>query len=801
MAYLRTIRRLNIPIFITLEFPLPISFSLPPVSLFSSSIVTLSTTLNPNCKSQPKNYANNLYRNSQWKEAVGIYQVETQQGIPLDPDTYASFLQACANTRALSEGKQVHAHVLIAGFDQDVFLGTKLVNLYAICGRLGNARQIFDNIRKRNIFLWNAMIRGYATNGVSGEALSLYYQMQRAGVYPDNFTFPFVLKACANLSALEEGKEIHYHLRRNGLESDVFVGTALIDMYTKCGSIENARHVFDEMSQRNVVLWTAMIAGYVQNGHANEALALFYQMQLVDVIPDSVTMASVLPACALLAALQQGKQIHNCIIRSGFHPDVSVGTALVDMYAKCGSIENAWHVFDKICRRDIVSWNAMIAGYAQNGHASEALSLFHQMQLEGVTPNSVTTVSVLPACAHLAALQRGMWIHAYIIRSGFELDLSVGNSLVDMYAKCGCIQAARQLFDEMSQKDVVSWSVMIGGYGMHGYGEDALTIFAQMQQTGIKPDHVTFIGVLSACSHAGLVEEGQRYFYCMSHDYCITPRIEHYACMVDLLGRAGHLDEALDFIKRMPLEPDVNAWGALFGACRIHCNIELGEYVLERILELNPNNAGSYILLSNLYAAAGRWDGVVKARTMIKDRGLKKSPGSSWIEIKNSVHAFLGGNRSHPQSDRIFSLLESLAGQMKQAGYIPDTSFVLRDLEEEEKEYILCNHSEKLAIAFGLMNTRPGTPIRVTKNLRMDCALVGITGDANQNENQIKLGADKKTLAISDLRREADQGDSRPAITITGFFNLMNKLMSCLLLAYSKDHVIIWEAAFQEIGI
>eukprot|EP01018_Ginkgo_biloba_P028267 Gb_24755 [translate_table: standard] len=642
------------------------------------------------------------------------------RGIPVDFNTYSSLLKASTNMKTL---EQVHAHMLIIGLQQDIFLGTKLVSKYSMCGSVEKARLVFDKISRRNVFLWNAMIIGCARNGRSQETLSLYYQMRQAGIHPNNFTFPVALKACAALSALQEGKEIHYHIVRTGVDSNIFVGTALIDMYVKCKSIENARQVFDKMPVRDVVLWTAMIVGYVQNGLANEALTLFWQMQIADVKPDSLTMASVLSACAQLGVVNQGKRIHDYIIRSGLESDVSVSNSLVAMYAKCGSLEIARQLFDKMSKRDVISWNAMIAGYAQNGHANEALRLFDQMQQVDMKPDSVTMVSVLPACSHLGALQQGKWIHDYINRNGFESDVSVSTALIDMYAKCGSIEIARNVFDNMSKRDVVSWSAMISGYGMHGHGKDALALFIQMLETGIKPNDVTFISVLSACSHAGLVNEGWQYFDCMTQDYHITPRVEHYSCMVDLLGRAGCLDEAHDFVNNMPLEPHVGVWGALLGACRIHCNIELGEQVANRLFYLDPEHVGYYVLLSNIYAEAGRWDDVTKVRTMMKERGLEKTPGCSLIEINNRVHAFLVGDKSHPQSEKIYATLETLTRQMEEAGYVPNTKFVLHDVEEEVKEYMLCIHSEKLAIAFGLISTSPGMPVRITKNLRVcgDC--------------------------------------------------------------------------------
>eukprot|EP01018_Ginkgo_biloba_P019722 Gb_21824 [translate_table: standard] len=643
-----------------------------------------------------------------------------QQGMSLGPSTYASVFNICRN---LKELKQIHSQLFISGLDQNINLETKLVSMYAMYGSMENARLVFDKICGQNAFLWNVMIRGYATNGPCEKALALYYQMQQSGIEADTFTFNFVLKACAGLSALEEGKEIHDHIARIGFESDYYVGNSLVAMYCKCGRMELARRVFDKMPKRDVVSWNEMISGYATNGLCEEALILYNQMQQSRIEPDSFTLNFLLKACAGLSDLEQGKEIHHHVVRAGFESVIFVGNSLLAMYAKCGNVEDARHLFNTMSKRDLVSWNTMICGYAHNGHANEALTLFNQMQLEGIKPNTVTLASVLPACAHLAALQLAKWMHGYIIRSGFESNVFVGTALIDLYAKCGSIDIAHQVFDKLSKRNVVSWSAMIAGYGMHGHGEAALALFGQMQQTGVKPDQVTFVCLLSACSHAGLVDEGWQYFDCMIRDHCITPRMDHYACMVDLLGRAGCLDEAEDFIKKMPLEPSAKVWGALLGACSIHCNIELGERVAKQLFALDPKNAGRYVLLSNIYAAAGRWNDVIKVRAMMKERGLKKTPGCSLIEVNNRVHAFLVGDRSHPQTEKIYAMLETLAGQMKDAGYVPNTNYVLHDVEEEVKEHLLGSHSEKLAIAFGLINTSPGTPIRITKNLRVcgDC--------------------------------------------------------------------------------
>eukprot|EP01018_Ginkgo_biloba_P030290 Gb_23127 [translate_table: standard] len=667
-------------------------------------------------QSLPKNQINTLCKEGRLKEALRILCDMQQQGFSVDSSNYASLLKACSTFKSLPEGKEVHAHMLMNGLEHHEILGTKLVGMYAKCGSMLDARLVFDKLLNQNVKTWDALIRGYASNGSLEEALNMFYQMQQAGIQASNFTFPFLLKACAGLSALPEGKEIHGQIVKVGFESDVYVVTALIDMYVKCGRTEIARKVFDKMSKRNVVSWNAMLAGYVQNGHTKEAFTLFDLMQLADVKPSPVTILSLLQACSHLAALHQGKWVHAYIIRNGLEVDDNLGSALIDMYAKCRSSEIARRSFDKITRKNIVSWTAMIAGYAQNGRFNEALTLFHQMQLAGIKPNSITMVSVLPACGYLATLQQGKWIHAYIIRSGFEADISAGNSLVAMYSKCGHMEDARCVFDKMYDRDVASWNALITGYGMHGHDKDALALFFQMQQTGLKPNHITFVCVLAACSHAGLVDEGWQYFDCMNRDYSIIPGMEHYACMVDLLGRAGRLDEAYNFIKKMPFKPGATVWGALLGACRIHCNVNLGERATKHLLKLEPENAGNYVLLGDIYAAAGKWDRVAKVRKALKDRGLRSKRGCSWIEIKNKVHAFLVGDIMHPQSEKIYAKLDCLAEKMEEQGHVTDMS--LHDVDEE-KEYFLCNHSEKLAIAFGLINASPGTPVRITKNLRM----------------------------------------------------------------------------------
>jgi pentatricopeptide repeat protein len=497
----------------------------------------------------------------------------------------------------------------------------------------------------------------------------------------NQFSLSSILRVCAALPASEQGKQVHTQAIKTGFESEIFVASALVDMYPKCGSMEDASKVFDSMPDRDIVSWTAMMVGYAQNGYAAEALRLFCQMQDAGMKPNRFPIASVLSGCAGLGALEQGKQIHTHILKVGFDSDMFVDNALVDMYAKCGSIEEAQQLFDGMSDRDVVTWNAMIAGYAQNEHGEEALKLLHEMQWTNLKPNIFTFGSVLKACASLAALESGQRVHALVIKSVIKPNAVIGCALVDMYARCGSIENAREVFDTWPKEDVVSWNAMIAAYAQHGRGKEAIQVFEEMQLLGIKPNEISFVSVLFACSHIGLVVKGWYFFNSMNRDHDITPGVDHYVCMVDLLGRSGHLDEAEAFVNSLPFEPNVLVWKTLLGACRVHCNIEIGKRAAEHILRLEPEDHTTYILLSNIYASSNQWDDVAKVRKMMRERGVKKDAGCSWIEVKNRVHTFIAGDKSHPEAEKIYAMLETLTMQMKKAGYLPNMRYVLHDIQ------------------------------------------------------------------------------------------------------------------------
>ncbi|KAJ7534653.1 hypothetical protein O6H91_13G104300 [Diphasiastrum complanatum] len=553
-----------------------------------------------------------------------------QQNIQAPKISYAVLLKGCTRRKALAEGKQVHALIVQSRLDSDIFLGNTLIEMYAKCGSVLDARKVFNKMPDHNVFSWTAIISAYTEHGQGEEAINLFQQMQQTGIAPDKVVFVVVLKACSRIADLEQGKQLHSHIIQSDFESDIIVGSALVDMYAKCGSIEHARQVFNNMHERNVVSWSAMIGGYAGQGLGNEALALYEEMKQEYVQPNIVTYVVLLNACASIAALEQGKQLHSDIIRSGFESDMIVGNALIDMYAKCGYMEDAHEVFIKMNERDAISWTAMIAGYAGQGHGKEALALYAQMKQEGVKPNKVTFAVLLKACGSIAALELGKQLHSHVIKRGFESDVIVGSALVDMYAKCGSIEHAYQVFENMHERDVVSWNAMIAGYAQQGFGKESLTFLEQMQREGMKPDQATYVSILSACSHSGLVEEGRYLFDSMCKDHSVIPTVDHYACMVDLLGRAGCLADAEDFIKKMPIQPTAVLWMALLGAARNHGHVEIGRRAFDRVVKLEPQNAAAYVLLSNMYEAVGKRDEVAKVRSKMTVAGVEKS---NWVQL------------------------------------------------------------------------------------------------------------------------------------------------------------------------
>ncbi|GAV77367.1 PPR domain-containing protein/PPR_2 domain-containing protein/DYW_deaminase domain-containing protein [Cephalotus follicularis] len=498
----------------------------------------------------------------------------------------------------------------------------------------------------------------------------------------------------------------------------------LINLYSKCGLLDSARKVFDEMRERSLVSWNSMIGAYTRNGAEQQALSLFMNMHRQGNPFSEFTVSSILCACAANRDVVQSKQLQAFVIKVSMEINVFIGTALLGVYAKCGLIRDASQVFESMPEKSDVTWSSMVAGYVQNELYEEALMLFHRAQMMGLEHNQFTISSAICASAGVAALIEGKQVHAVLCKTGFGSNSFVASSLIDMYAKCGTIREAYRVFSSMSEgENVVLWNAMICGFAKHAHSTEVMILFEKMKQLGLQPNEVTYISVLSACSHMGLVEKGKRYFDLMIREHNVLPSVIHYSCMVDILGRAGLIGEAYDLIVRMSFDPNASMWGSLLASCRNHGNLELAEIAAKHLFELEPDNAGNHILLSNIYAANKKWDEVARTRKFLKESEVKKERGKSWIEIKDKVHSFMVGERNHPRIADIYFRLDNLVEEIKKLGYETDIKHDLHDVEHNRKQELLRHHSEKLALTFGLMCLPPVAPIRIMKNLRIcgDC--------------------------------------------------------------------------------
>ncbi|XP_061342471.1 putative pentatricopeptide repeat-containing protein At5g40405 isoform X2 [Gastrolobium bilobum] len=565
-----------------------------------------------------------------------------------------SLLKSCTTRREL---KQIHAQLLVKGILNNPHFHGQFVATVALQNpaNLDYANHVLlHQCDNPNLFTLNSFIRAYSKSSTPNKSFHFYTKILHSSnnLSPDNYTFNFLVRTCAQLHVHETGFSVHGALIKYGFEHDPHVQTGLIFMYAELGCLSSCHVVFEGIDEPDLVCQTAML--------------------------------------------------HAC--------------------AKCGDIDFARKMFDVMPQRDPIAWNAMISGYAQCGRSREALNLFHLMQIEGVKLNEVSMVLVLSACTHLGALDQGRWTHGYVERNKLRMTVTLGTALIDMYAKCGNIDKAMEVFWGLKEKNVYTWSSAIGGLAMNGLGEESLDLFSSMKQDGFQPNEVTFISVLRGCSVVGLVEEGRKHFDSMRNLYGIDPQLEHYGLMVDLYGRAGRLEEALNFISSMPMKPHAGAWSALLHACRMYKNKEMGELAQRKIVELDAKNDGAYVLLSNIYADYKNWEKVSSLRQTMKAKGVKKLPGCSVIEVDGEVHEFIIGDKSHPRFDEIELKLEEISRRLRLAGYVANTNPVLFDIEEEEKEDTLGKHSEKVAIAFGLISLK-GVPIRVVMNLRIcwDC--------------------------------------------------------------------------------
>ncbi|XP_057458405.1 pentatricopeptide repeat-containing protein At5g04780, mitochondrial-like [Lotus japonicus] len=656
-------------------------------------------------------------------EAVDLFKEMVRGGIRPNEFSLSIILNACAGLRNGSLGGTVHGLLLKLGHGLDQFSANALVDMYSKGGRIENAVAVFEEITHPDIVSWNAVIAGCVQHECNDWALALLNEMKSSGACPNVFTISSALKACAAVGFKDLGRQLHSCLIKIDTDSDFFVAVGLIDMYSKCEMLSDARRVYELMPKKDIIAWNALISGYSQCGDDLEAVSLFSEMHNENVDFNQTTLSTVLKSVASLQAIKLCKQIHTLSIKSGIYSDFYVINSLLDTYGKCSHIDEASKIFEERTWEDLVAYTSMITAYSQYGDGEEALKLYLQMQGADIKSDPFVCSSLLNACANLSAYEQGKQLHVHAIKFGFMSDTFASNSLVNMYAKCGSIEDADRAFSEIPKRGIVSWSAMIGGLAQHGHGKEALQLFNQMLKDGVTPNHITLVSVLCACNHAGLVNEGKHYFETMEETFGIKPTQEHYACMIDLLGRSGKLNEAVKLVDSMPFEADGSVWGALLGAARLHKNIELGEKAAEKLLVLEPDKSGTHILLANIYSSAEMWENAAKARKLMKESKVKKEPGMSWIEMKDKVFTFIVGDRSHSRSDEIYAKLDQLSELLSKAGYSPVIETDLHNVNQSEKEQLLYHHSEKLAVAFGLIATPPGAPIRVKKNLRVcvDC--------------------------------------------------------------------------------
>lgn len=662
-------------------------------------------------------------KNGQSTEALTLFREMKMGNLDMNAYTFVSALHACKDSLFEKLGREIHAAVLKSSHYFDTYVGNALIALYMRCGKMDDAARLFNDLEDKDNISWNTMLSGFVQNGLYKETLQLFHDMPYAGEKPDEVSVLNIIAASGRLGNILNGMEVHAYAIKLGIDSNLRVGNTLIDMYAKCGQLNFMRSAFDRMPCKDLISWTTIIAGYAQNNRHTSALELCHKVEKKGMEIDSMMIESILMAYKGLKCVSLIKEIHGYTLRKGLY-HIVLQNAIVSVYGECNCIDYANRMFELIDCKDIVSWTSMLSCYVQNGLSNEAFELLDLMKAANVEPDSVAMVSILSAVASLSALTKGKEVHGFLVRKGFVLEGPVVSALVDMYARCGNLGDAIKVYNSIKNKNVVLWTTMINAYGMHGHGKKAIDLFDWKEDERLVPDCITFLALLYACSHSGLVDDGKRYFDIMKEEYQLEPWPEHYACLVDLLGRANCLEEAYHYVNSMQGEPTAEVWCALLGACRVHSNKEVGEIAARNLLELDPQNPGNIVLISNFFADSGRWKDVQEVRTRMKGSGLKKNPGCSWIEFGNKVHAFMSRDKSHPQSDEIYQKLAQITGILeREEGYVAQAKLVLHNVEEEEKVEMLHGHSERLAIAYGLLGTPDGTPIRITKNLRVcsDC--------------------------------------------------------------------------------
>ncbi|XP_074370834.1 pentatricopeptide repeat-containing protein At1g18485 [Apium graveolens] len=615
-------------------------------------------------------------KNGFYERSLDLFRrmLTSEEGIVPDVATLVSLLPVCAAEGNIEMGRMIHCIAVKMELSKEVKVNNALVDMYAKCGYVTEAQVIFDKNDSRNTVSWNSLIAAYSRGGDVCQTFKILQKMQVASPWgaADEVTILNVLPVCSQSSELSSVRVLHAYSLRHGFQYNELVCNAFITAYAKCGSSTFAQNVFSCIENRTVTSWNALLGGYAQNGDPSKAIDIYLHMSSFNLNPDWFSISSLLLACAELKSLRYGKEVHVFLLKNGLVSDSHICVSLISLYNRCGRPLCAKFLFGGMEDRSLVSWNAMISGYSQNRLPNEAINLFRELVYAGIQPHEIAITSVLGACSQLSALRLGKETHCFALKSCLMDDMYVGSCIIDMYSHSGSIKQSQRVFEHLKKRDVASWTCLISGYGIHGRGKEALNLFREMQMLGFKPDAFTYIGVLMACNHMGLIEEGMKCLNEMQVLHGVEPKLEHYACVIDMLGRAGRFTDAIKLIQDMHVEPDAAIWNSLLSSCRFRGELHLGKQFGDKLLQLEPNKPENYILLSNLFAGFGKWDDVRRIRLKMKKLGLEKEDaGSSWIEVEGKTYNFVAGDKTFlVESKQIQQMWTSLNVRINEIGYV-----------------------------------------------------------------------------------------------------------------------------------
>ncbi|XP_051218294.1 pentatricopeptide repeat-containing protein At3g53360, mitochondrial [Lolium perenne] len=635
-------------------------------------------------------------QNRRSAEALGLFSSMLRAGTAPDQFALGSVVRACVELGDVGVGRQVHAQAMKSGNGSHLIVQNALVTMYSKSGLVGDGFSLFRRMREKDLISWGSIIAGFAQQGYETEALQMFREMIAEGMHhPSEFHFGSVFSACSVLGNLEYGEQIQSLSVKYRLDRNSYAGCSLSDMYARCKKLESARRVFYGIDAPDLVCWNSIINACSVQGLLNDAMVLFSELRDSGLRPDGITVRGLLCACVGCDALNHGRLIHSYLVKFGLDGEVSVHNSLLSMYARCMDFSSAMDVFNETREPDVVTWNSILTACVQHQHLEVVFKLFNLLQRSVPSLDRISLNSVLSASAELGYIEMVEQVHTYTFKAGLVNDTMLSNGLIDTYAKCGSLDDATKLFEMMGTNcDVYSWSSLIVGYAQSGYARKALDLFARMRSLGIRPTHVTFVGVLTACSRVGFVDEGCYYYSIMEPEHGIAPTREHCSCVIDLLSRAGRLTEAAKFVDQMPFEPDIVMWKTLLAASKTHNDVEMGKRAAEGILRLDPSHSTAYVLLCNIYAASGDWDEFARLKKAMRSTGVKKSPGKSWVKLKGELKVFIVEDRSHPESEEIYTMLELVEMEMIKVGYVPK---LLCEHDNFDHTYSDMSHDEMLA--------------------------------------------------------------------------------------------------------